>query len=328
MSRVSRTCLHSWLLMVFAAGASMPAAVEAQEYPTKPIRWIIPYPPGGTSELLARLIGQKLTEAWGQAVVIDTRGGANGNIGTDMAAKSAPDGYTMLLVASTFTMNPAVYPNLPFDSAKDFAPVTAILWQPYLLAVHPSVAASSVQQLVDLARAKPGALNYASGGGGNANHIAAELFAKMAGVKLTHVPYRGMGPGILALLGGEVQLMFASSVAIQPHLKSGRVKVLGVTSPKRIATMPDVPTVSEAGVSGFVEGNWQGVLVPARTPQPVIVKLNRELVRIVKNTDVNAQILLTGSDVIANSPEELGAMVRADLKKYADLVKSVGIRVD
>jgi tripartite-type tricarboxylate transporter receptor subunit TctC len=328
MSTKSRSYLHSWLLAMFLAAACVPVVALAQEYPTKPIRWIIPYPPGGTSEFLARLIGQKMTDAWGQAVVIDTRGGANGNIGTEMAAKSAPDGYTMLLVASTFTMNPAVYPNLPFDSARDFAPVTTILWQPYLLAVHPSVPASSVQQLLELARAKPGALNYASGGGGNANHIAAELFSTMAKVKLTHVPYRGMGPGILALLGGEVQLMFASSVAIQPHLKSGRIRVLGVTSPKRIATMPDVPTVSEAGVTGYVEGNWQGVLVPARTPAPIIAKLNRELVRIVKTTDVNGQILLTGSDVIASTPEELGATIRADLKKYADLVKAVGIRVD
>jgi len=328
MSRIGRSYPYLWLLMMFLAGASMPAAVLAQEYPTKPIRWIIPYPPGGTSEFLARLIGQKLTDAWGQTVVIDTRGGANGNIGTETAAKAAADGYTMLLVASTFTMNPAVYPKLPFDSEKDFAPVTTILWQPYFLAVHPSVPASSVKQLVDLARAKPGALNYASGGSGNANHIAAELFATMAGVKLTHVPYRGMGPGILALLGGEVQLMFASSVAIQPHLKSGRIRVLGVTSRERIATMPDVPTVSEAGVTGYVEGNWQGVLVPSRTPRPIITKLNRELVRILTTTDVNAQILLTGSDVIANTPEELAAMIRADLKKYADLVKTVGIRVD
>ncbi len=328
MSRTGLIDHRWWLLMIFLAGGSAPVAVLAQEYPTKPIRWIIPYPTGGTSDFLARLIGQKLTEAWGQTVVIDNRSGANGNIGTDLAAKAAPDGYTMLLVASTFTMNPAVYPKLPFDSERDFAAVTTLLWQPYLLAVHPSLPVTSVRQLVDLARAKPGGINYGSGGSGNATHIAAERFATMAGVKLTHVPYRGVGPAILALLAGEVKLMWASSVPIQPHLKSGRIRVLGVTGLKRIAAMPDVPTVSEAGVAGYEEGNWQGVLVPSRTPRAVITRLNQEIVRILKTPEVNAQILLTGSDVIANTPAESAALIRTDLKKYGDLIKTLDIRVD
>lgn len=331
MSRLGLVDCRCWLFMIALAGVaaqSAPVAVLAQDYPSKPIRWIIPYPTGGTSDFLARLIGQKLTESWGQTVVIDNRSGANGNIGAEVAAKAAADGYTMLLVASTFTMNPAVYDKLPFDSEKDFAGVTTILWQPYALSVHPSLPATSVKALIDLARAKPGEINYSSGGSGNATHIAAERFATMAGVKLTHVPYRGVGPAILALVGGEVKLMWASSVAIQPHLKTGRIRVLGVTGRARIAAMPEVPTVAEAGVPGYEEGNWQMVLVPSRTPQGVIAKLNQELVRILKLPDISSQILLTGSDVIANTPAQSDALIRADIRKYGAVVKALGIRVD
>jgi tripartite-type tricarboxylate transporter receptor subunit TctC len=317
-----------WVLAIFMLGVSAPELVAAQDYPTKPIRWVIPYPTGGTSDFLARLIGQKLNEAWGQAVVIDNRTGANGNIGTEVAARAAPDGYTMILVASTFTMNPAVYPNLPFNSEKDFAAVTTLLWQPYLLAVHPSLPVSTVKQLVDLARAKPGEITYSSGGSGNATHIAAELFASMAKIKLTHVPYRGVGPAILALLAGEVKLMWASSVPMQPHLKSGRIRVLGVTGRERIASMPDIPTIAQSGVPGYVEGNWQMVLVPAGTPRPIINKLNQEIVRILKTPEVTQQILLTGSDLIANTPAESTALVKTDLKRYGDLIKTLDIRVD
>jgi tripartite-type tricarboxylate transporter receptor subunit TctC len=318
---------HHWrTLVIFLLGA--PGLASAQDYPNKPIRWVIPYPTGGTSDFLARLIGQKLNEAWGQAVVIDNRTGANGNIGTEVAAKAPADGYTMILVASTFTMNPAVYPNLPFNSEKDFAAVTTLLWQPYLLAVHPSLPVSTVRQLVDLARAKPGEITYGSGGSGNATHIAAELFASMARIKLTHVPYRGVGPAILALLAGEVKLMWASSVPMQPHLKSGRIRVLGVTGRERIASMPDIPTIAQSGVPGYVEGNWQMVLVPAGTPRPIINKLNQEIVRILKTPEVTAQILLTGSDLIANTPAESTALVKTDLKRYGDLIRSLDIRVD
>jgi tripartite-type tricarboxylate transporter receptor subunit TctC len=305
-----------------------PATLLAQDYPVKPIRWIIPYPTGGTSDFLARLIGQKLTEAWKQPILVDNRSGANGNIGTDAAAKSAGDGYTMLLVASTFTMNPAVYPNLPFDTEKDFAPVTTILWQPYLLSVHPSLPVKSVKELISLARARPGAIDYGSGGIGNATHIAGERFASMAGVKLNHVPYRGVGPSITALLAGEVQVLYASSVAVQPYIKGGRMRVLAVTGERRIAQMPEVPTVSEAGVPGYIEGNWQAVLVPARTPRAIIDRLNQELVRIIKTPEVAAQIRQVGADVIANSPNETATLIRTDLKKYGDVIKKLDIKIE
>jgi tripartite-type tricarboxylate transporter receptor subunit TctC len=326
MSRISLIHHRLWLLMMLLVGAAAPASVLAQEYPAKPIRWIIPYPPGGTSDFLARLIGQKITDSWKQIVIIDNRSGANGNIGTEAAAKSPGDGYTMLLVASTFAMNPAVYPNLPFDSEKDFAAVTIILWQPYLLSVHPSLPVTTVKQLIALARARPGAIDYGSGGVGNAVHIAAERFAKMAGVKLNHVPYRGVGLAIPALLSGEVQLMMASAVAVQPYVTSGKMRVLGVTGSRRVPGLPDVPTVSEAGLPGFEEGNWQAVLVPSRTPRPIVTRLNQELVRIVKTPDVSAQILRVGADVIGNTPDDATAIVRNDLKKYGEIIKALNIR--
>ena len=315
-------------LASLSVSAGLPTAGFAQEYPTRAVRWIIPYPPGGTSDFLARLIGAKLTDAWKQTMVIDNRAGANGNIGAEMVARAAPDGYTVLFVASTITINQSAYPNLTFDTAKDLAPVATVLWQPYVVAVHPSVPAASVKELVALARARPAMLDYSSGGPGNANHIAAELFAKMAGVKLTHVPYKGMGPGIAALLAGEVHLTFASLVAVTPHLKSGRMRALAVTGEKRIGVLPDLPTVSESGVKGYEEGNWQGVLVPAQTPRAIVARLNQELVRIVKSADISEQIVKIGADVVVTTPEQFGVMIRSDLRKYGELIKSLGLRLD
>jgi len=326
MSTMGLSDPRAWLLVAALAGASTP--LPAQEYPAKPIRWIIPYPPGGTSDFLARLIGQKMTDSWKQIVIVDNRSGANGNIGTEAAARAPADGYTMLLVASTFAMNPAVYPNLPFDSERDFAPVTMILWQPYLLSVHPSMPVASVKQLIALARARPGAIDYSSGGVGNATHIAAERFAALAGIKLNHVPYRGVGLSIPALLSGEVQLTMASSVAVQPYVKSGRIRVLAATGRKRVPSLPEVPTVDEAGLRGFEEGNWQMVLVPSRTPRPIVARLNQELVRIVKTPEVSEQIVRVGADVIANTPDDSAATLRTDLKKYAEVIKALNIRLE
>jgi tripartite-type tricarboxylate transporter receptor subunit TctC len=322
MSRPWPSVTAFWVVLLVLL--SFPA--QAQDYPTKPIRWIVPYPTGGTSDFLARLIGQKLTEAWKQSVLVDNRSGANGNIGTELAARAPADGYTLLLVASTFTMNPAVYPNLPFDSEKDFAGVTTILWQPYLLSVHPSLPVKSVKELVALAKARPGAIDYGSGGVGNATHIAGERFSAMAGVKLNHVPYRGVGPSIIALLAGEVQVLYASSVAVQPYVASGRMRVLAATGEKRIAQMPNVPTVREAGVPGYVEGNWQAVLVPSKTPRPLVNRLNQDLVRAVKSPDVSAQIVKVGADVIASSPDETNALIQSDLKKYAEVIRRLNIK--
>jgi len=326
MMSTRRNRIRLSALATLLLAASLPAA--AQEFPTKPVRWIIPYPTGGTSDFLSRLMGAKLTEWWKQTSIIDNRVGANGNIGAEIASKSPPDGYTLLFVASTITMNQTAYPSLTFDVERDFAPVATVLWQSYILAVHPSVPAHSVKQLVALAKAKPGALDYSSGGPANANHIAAELFAKMAGVKLNHVPYKGMGPGISALLAGEVHMTFASLTAVNPHLRSGRMRALGVTATKRNPVLPDVPTVAEAGVPGFEEGNWQGILVPSKTPQAIIAKLNQDITRVVKSPELTEQITKIGADIVLTTPDQFGAMIRTDVKKYAELIKSLGLRLD
>lgn len=314
--------------MTFVAAASVPVAVQSQDYPSKAMRLIVPYTPGGTSDFVGRLVGQKLTETWKQTVVVENRGGANGNIGTDLVAKAPADGYTLLLVARAITINHSLYDNLPFDVERDFAPITTMLWQSLVLAVHPSVPITSVKKLITLARANPGELNYSSGGNGNVNHIAAELLQSMAKIKLTHVPYKSMAPGISALLQGEVHLTFATLVAVAPHLASGRLRVIGVSSRERNAAMPDVPTISESGVPGYEEGSWIGVLVAARTSRSIITRLNQELVRILRTPEVSDQIQRTGANVATSTPDEFSALIRADVKKYADLIKSAGIRLD
>src|SRR5688572_32866205 len=299
-------------LLLLALSAS-PA--YAQEFPTKPVRWIVPYAPGGSSDILARLIGQKLAETWGHTVIVDNRPGAAGNIGTEVAARSPADGYTMLLVASTFTMNPSVYPKLAFDTVNDFAPVTMIMWQPFILSVHPSLPVDSVKQLIALARQKPGQLNYASGGSGTSGHIAAALFEMMGGVKLTHVPYRSMAPAITALLTGEVQLSFNTSIVALPHAKTGKLRAIGVTGAKRIEALRDVPTISESAIPGYQEEPWQGVLVAAGTPRAIVGRLNQDIVRVTRGRDVSERIADVGGYVIANTPEEFAAILKADIQK-------------
>lgn len=306
--------------------AAWPAA--AQEFPAKSVRWIVPYAPGGSSDILARLIGQKLSEAWGQTVVVDNRPGAAGNIGSEVVARAPADGYTMLLVASTFTMNPSVYPKLPFDTVNDFAPVTMIMWQPFILSVHPSLPVTNVKQLLALAKQKPGQLNYASGGSGTSGHIAAALFEMMGNVKFTHVPYRSMGPAITALLTGEVQLSFNTSIAAMPYARMGKLRPIAVTGGKRIATLSDVPTIAESGVPGYEEGAWQGVLVPAGTPRAQVNRLNQDLVRVTKARDTSDRIADVGANVVANTPDEFAAAIKADIQKYAKLVKAAGITVN
>jgi tripartite-type tricarboxylate transporter receptor subunit TctC len=322
---VSNRCLSIVTLLMLVLSA-FPAF--SQDFPAKPVRWIVPYAPGGSSDILARLIGQKLAETWGRPIIVDNRPGAAGNIGTEAAARSAADGYTMLLVASTFTMNPSVYGKLAFDTINDFAPVTMIMWQPFILSVHPSLPVTSVKQLIALARQHPGQLNFSSGGSGTSGHIAAALFEMMSNVKLTHVPYRSMGPAITALLTGEVQLSFNTSIAAMGYAKAGKLRPIGVTGLKRLAALPDVPTIAEAGVPGYEEGAWQGVLVPAGTPRTMITRLNQDFVRILKGRDTSERIADVGAYVIANTPEEFAAAIKADIQKYAKLVKAAGIRAD
>lgn len=312
----------------FCLAALAGACAHAQDFPAKPVRWIVPYAAGGTSDFLARFIGQKLTESWGQIVTVDNRAGAAGNIGTELAAKSASDGYTLLLVASTFTMNPSVYGKLAFDVEKDFAPITMLMWQPFILSVHPSLPVANVKQLIALAKARPGELNFGTGGSGTSGHIAAELFRTMAGVTLTHVPYRSMAPAVTALLAGEIHMMFNSPLPDITHVKSGKLKALGVSARKRLPALPDVPTVDEAGVPGYVEGNWQGVLAPAGTPRPIVAKLHQDIVRVLRLPELGGRFQKDGVDVIGNTPEEFAANIRSDVRKYAELVRRAGIRAE
>jgi tripartite-type tricarboxylate transporter receptor subunit TctC len=300
----------------------------AQDFPSKPVRCVVPYSAGGSSDFIARLLGQKLTESWGQQVIVDNRPGAAGNIGTEAVLKTPPDGYTMLLVASTFAINPSLYPKLPFDSVKDFAPVTMILWQPFILSAHPSLPVASVKQLIALAKARPGELNFSTGGSGTSGHIAAELFMTMAGIRMTHVPYRSMAPAVTALLTGEVHVNFNSPLSALEHMKAGKLKALAMTGRQRLASMPGIPTVSESGVSGFEEGNWQGVLMPAATPRAVIVKLNQDVVRIARSAEISQRLTAIGADVIANTPEEFASAIRSDIAKYAQVVKAAHIRAE
>ena len=310
------------------AMAAAPAAAQ-QNFPTRPIRMICPFPPGGTTDLVARLVAQKFTEAWGQQVVVDNRPGAGGVIGTEMVAQAAPDGYTILLGSiTTHAVNPALYKNLKFDPIKDFAPVSLVVSSPQLLAVHPSVPAKSVKELIALAKAKPGQFNYASAGTGTSPHLTFELFRSMAGIDVVHVPYKGTGPAITDLVGGQVQMMITGVVALMPHVKSNRLRALGVTSAKRVAALPDVPTIAESGVPGFDVSSWFGVFLPAKTPRPIVMKMNGEIQRILANPEVRQRLIDQGADPASNTPEEFAAYVKSEMARWGQVVRSTGAKAD
>lgn len=309
--------------------ASLAPALAQQSYPTKPMRLVCPFPPGGTTDLVARLIAMKLTEAWGQQVVVDNRPGAGGVIGTEMVAKAVPDGYTILLGSiTTHAVNPALYKSLDFDAVKDFAPVSLVVSSPQLLAVHPAVAAKSVKELIALAKAKPGQLNYGSAGTGTSPHLTFELFKRMASIDVVHVPYKGTGPAITDLVGGQVQTMITGVVALMPHVKSGKLRALGVTSAKRVAALPDVPTVAESGVPGFDVSSWFGVFLPAHTPGPIVMKMNAEIRRTLEQPSVRQRLIDQGADPSSNTPEEFAAYVKTEMARWGEVVRSTGARAD
>ena len=326
LKRICKTlCTVVCVASAFAAGHS-PAQ---QAYPTKPIRMICPFPPGGTTDVVARLVAQKLTEAWGQQVVVDNRPGAGGIIGTEIVAKAAPDGYTVLLGSiTTHAVNPALYKKLSFDPVKDFAPVSLVVSSPQLLAVHPSVAAKSVKELIALAKAKPGQLNYASAGTGTSPHLTFELFKSMAGIDVVHVPYKGTGPAITDLIGGQVQMMITGVVALMPHVKSGKLRGLGVTSAKRVAALPDLPTIVESGIPGFDVSSWFGVFLPGGTPKPIIAKMNAEIRKILEVPEVRQRLIGQGADPASNTPEEFAAYVNAEMARWGKVVRDTGAKAD
>lgn len=325
MQRLISRCgtkLILWCAAVFCAAAA------GAEYPGKPIRFVVPLSAGGPADAVARLIGRKLTESMGQSVVVDNRAGASTIIGTEIVANSPPDGYTMLMITTTHSVNPSVFKKLPYDPVKDFAPVTLVEAAPFMLVVHPSVAASSIGDLIALARSKPGQINYASAGNGSSQHLTTELLRTAAKIDLVHVPYKGAGPAFIDLVAGHVQIMFSSTVSSLPYVHNKQLRGLAVTSLKRIAAAPSIPSIAESGFPGFESSSWVGVMLPVRTPQPVIDKLNREIVASLKAADVSAALASMGAEPGGNTPVEFGAYFQSEIRKWAAVIRNAGIRLD
>lgn len=318
-----------WRAASLALACGVPFnAMAADPYPVKPVRLVIPYAVGGATDITGRLIAPRLSENLGKQVIVDNRPGGASIPGTDAVAKAPADGYTILMATMSFGANPAIFHKLPFDAQKDFAPVTMVANLPMVVAVHPSVPARSVQQLVALARARPGVLNYGSAGNGSATHLAGELFKNATGANIVHVPYKGGGPAVVAAVSGETSVMVAIVSTVVPHFKSGRLIPLGVGTAKRHPVLPEVPTIAEQGVKGFQVFEWQGIVAPAGTPQPIIEKLNQEFAKALANPDVKERIVGLGADIVTSTPAELGAHIRNEIAKWQKVAKAGGIKAD
>jgi tripartite-type tricarboxylate transporter receptor subunit TctC len=319
--------LSTFASLVACAVAAGPVA--AQTYPSKPVRMVLPYPPGGGSDTIGRPLAQKLTENLGQQVVVENRGGANGNIGMEHVARAAPDGYTIVFaLTAQLAINPGLYGKVPYDPVKDFAPITLLGSGAYILVVHPSLPVKSLKQLIALAKAQPGQIAYSSSGNGSGGHLAAELLNSMAGIRMLHVPYKGGGPALMDLIAGQVQVLFSTQLASWPHIQSGRIRALAVSTAKRPASIPDLPTIAEAGLPGYDSGVWYGVLAPAGTPRDVITRLNGEIVRALNQPDYRGFLVNNAIDPIGSPPEQLGQYIKSELVKWAKVVKDAGVRVD
>jgi len=323
------TVLRLLLPLLVAFAAAVPAISAAQSYPTKPIRLVVPFPAGGSLDVVARAIGQKLTEAWGQPVVIDNRPGAGGNIGADLVAKSAPDGYTILEGAlSTHAVNVSLYSKMPYDPVKDFAPITLVAVTPNVLVLNASFPVNTVPELLAYARANPGKLSFGSGSNGSAGHLAGELFKTEARVDMVHIPYKGGAPALQALLAGDTQLMFDNLANSEAQLKAGKLKALAVTTAKRSPLAPQLPTLSETGLPGFDIYTWWGFMAPAGTPKEIIAKWNAEVTRILASPEMKAFFAQQGAEPAADSPEQFAALIKSEIAKYAKIVKQSGAKVD
>lgn len=316
------------LFVAVALGVSCGIALaQGTAYPDKPLRLIVPFPAGGPTDISARIIGQKLTEAWGQQVVVDNRAGANGIIGQDAVAKAKPDGYTLLLQSVAFAVNPSLY-KLPYDSEKDFIPVTMVASTPLMLVVNPEVRAKSVGELVALAKANPGQLNYASFGNGSIAHLAAELFSTRAGIRMAHVAYKGVPQAQADVIAGQVQVMLPTIPSALPHIRSGKLRGLAVTSRQRSPLAPELPTMIEAGIPDYESHTWFGFFFPAGTAQAIVAKLHAEVVRILALPEIKAQFKNQGFDTGGNTPDEFRRFVREETEKYAGVVKAAGVKVE
>ena len=324
--RIEAFCSRA--LAAFATALAIPAAGAAETYPIRPIRMIVPQSAGGSTDLVARIIAQRLDDTLKQPVVVDNRPGAGSINGTDIVAKATPDGYTLLAIAASFTITPSLRKNLPFDPVRDFIPITQLVTLPHILVVHPSVPATTVKDLIALLKAKPGALNCAISGVGTSTHLALEQFMFMTGTRMLPVPYKGGAPGMTALLGGQVQLYFATISTALPHVKANRLRALGVTSARRSASAPEFPTVAESGVPGYEHTSWVGLLAPAKTPRPIISRLNAESVRIVNAPQVKTLMLRDGLESVGDTPEEFAAIIKAEVAKWMKLARVAGIKAD
>ena len=302
------------------------AAERTMEYPSRPVRLIIPFAPGGGADLTARLVGPRLNERLGQPVVYDNRPAAAGIIGAEIAAKSAPDGHTLLIATSSFAANPSIYKKLPYDILRDLTPITLAVSSPLVVIVHPSVPAKNMQDLIAYAKANPNKLNYGSSGAGGPPHIAGEMLKSMAKIEMAHVIYKGIAPVLTALLGNEVQVSFGNIFVSQPHVRAGRLRALAITSAQRSQAAPDWPTVGESGLPGYETTIWFGFMAPAGTPKPVVARLNGEIVRILRLPEVSQGIVAQGGDVVASTPDEFGKRLRADIEKLAGVIKAAGIK--
>ncbi len=322
--------MRSAVQVILACAAVVVSSVaEAQTYPLKSVRIIVPFPAGGATDIMARLVAQRLSEMWAQQVIVDNRGGAAGTIGSDLAAKSAPDGYTILVgTSSTHAIAQSLYAKLPYDSVKDFAPVTGLATSTIVLSTHPSVPAKSVRELIALAKAQPNALSFASSGSGGVSHLVAEMFKSQAGIQMLHVPYKGDTQALADLVGGQVSLEFGTALSFIPHIQAGKLKALAVTSLARSPVMSDVPTVAESGLKGFEALQWYGLFAPAGTPREIVARINADTVKTLRTNDVKERLAKLASDVVANTPDEFAAFQKSEINKWAQVVKQSGAHID
>jgi len=316
------------LAAAFCISANVAWPAQPQAFPSRPVRVIVPFPPSGSVDVVMRIFHQKLTELMGQSVVLDNRPGASGNIGTDLVARSVPDGHTLLATTLPLVVNPSLFGNLQYDVTRDFAPVSLIGAAPFVLAVHPKLPASSVKEFIAYVRVRPGELNYASAGSGTNLHVAAELFKNLAKVSIVHVPYKGGGPALAALLGGETHLSFIGVVAMVQHVKTGRLRALGVTSSRRSPALPDVPTIAESGLPGYEFTSWYGVLAPRGTATERVVALNGHFRNALRAPEMAERFAREGADIIASTPEEFGKHLGVELAKWARVVKEAGLKAE
>ncbi len=324
--RMDMTIKTALVICIVTGSVITAKLAAAQEYPVKPVRLIVPFPPGGPTDIVGRATAEALSRAWKMQIIADNRPGAGGNVGSEQCAKSAPDGYTMCIISIAQTISLSLYTKLPIDPRRDFAHVTLLATLPSLLLAHPSLPVKNVRELVTLAKTRPGALNYASGGIGTSSQLLMEMFKQYGGVNITHIPYKGTGPALVDQIAGAIEVAFSTVIAAQPYVKAGRLRALGISTRERFAPMPDVPAIDEAGLKGFDGGSWQGLVMPAGTPREIVHKINAELVKILGTPEMKEKSFALGAIAASNSPEAFTAFIKSEADKWAKVVNAAGIR--